>query len=317
MYAAINNMRAGLRVSPCLLFRCFPNINIGMTIISASRRTDIPAFYGDWFIDKINRGECHVVNPFNGKVDVVSLKPSDVDGFVFWSRNYAPMLKNLKRLHGMDYRFYCQLTINCYPRFIDPASPSLEKSARMAHALREAFGPRAVVWRYDPIMITSATPVDWHIENFSKIASALKGFTDTCVISFIDWYKKLDRNLLPVLEKNGVSYGHPSMVQLQNIANVFTQIAAASGVKTEGCCEPDSNLPPTACIDPVRLADITGKDFSKIARVPSRKSCNCAASKDIGAYDSCIMGCACCYANRSRQYSLKRRNSIASTDMAL
>ncbi|MBI4665950.1 MAG: DUF1848 domain-containing protein [Nitrospinae bacterium] len=290
-----------------------------MAIISASRRTDIPAFYGDWFMDKVRKGHCMVVNPFNGSATTVSLKKEDVDGIVFWSRNYAPMLKNLRALYGMGYRFYCQCTMLDYPRFLDPATPAPGKSARIAHSIRSEFGPRSVVWRYDPILITAKTDFRWHLERFKRLAKSLEGATDTCVISFVDWYRKLDRNLKPVLAANDASLIGVPPEEMAALAQEMAGAAGNHGMTLESCCEP--GLAPmigkTACIDIDRLSDVTGKDLTSIPKKPTRPACACAESKDIGAYDTCVMGCAYCYANRSRAASFINRRAIKPEDISL
>ena len=282
-----------------------------MTIISASRRTDIPALYGDWFMDKIGKGGCLVANPFNGKVERVSLALEDVNGIVFWSRNYRPMLKRLRSLNDMGYRFYCQFTIIGYPRFIDPGSPAPDMSARTARMIRESFGTRAVVWRYDPIMLTSVTDAKWHARNFTSLLEKMEGATDTCVISFIDRYRKLERNLFPLLEKRGVTYYDPARDELENLAGQMALLAEKRGITVESCCEPKlSAVGKTSCVDPLRLSDVAEQDLSAVRKAPTRAGCRCAYSKDIGAYDTCVLGCAYCYANNSRKRSMANRRAI-------
>lgn len=296
-----------------------------MTIISASRRTDIPAFYGDWFMDKIARGYCVVKNPFNGKSETVSLKPEDVDAFVFWTRNPAPFLKHLDKLYKRGFKFYLQQTTIGYPKFIEPASPEPEKAAESAKRIAKKFGPRTLVWRYDPIVLTSATTAGWHIQNFSKCLQLLTGVTDTCVISFIDMYKKLDLNFFPLLEKEGVEFLNPSKAELLTLVTKMTKLAKKAGIYVETCCEPGftlttsptnqrmlegvigaagfANISPTSCIDPRRLEDVAGKPSFTNVKVPTRKGCNCVCAKDIGAYDTCTFACAYCYANHSQAKS--------------
>ncbi|VAX21844.1 hypothetical protein MNBD_NITROSPINAE01-1343, partial [hydrothermal vent metagenome] len=180
-----------------------------MTIISASRRTDIPAFYGAWFMDKIARGHCVVKNPFNGKSETVSLTLTDVDAFVFWTRNPAPFIKHLDKLCDMGFKFYFQMTCIGYPRFLEPATPEPAKAIESAKQIVKKFGPRSLVWRYDPIILTSATNANWHLQSFAKVLNLMKDITDTCVISFVDMYKKLDRNFFPLLKKEGVDFLNP------------------------------------------------------------------------------------------------------------
>ncbi|MBF0290709.1 MAG: DUF1848 domain-containing protein [Nitrospinae bacterium] len=291
-----------------------------MPVISASRRTDIPAIYGAWFMDKIEKGECRVMNPFSGKVDTVSLKLSDVDGIVFWSRNYRPMIENLKRLHDMGYRFYCQFTINGYPRFLERSSPAVSLAVKTAHELCGLFGPKTVVWRYDPIILTSATDYEWHMKNISMIADGLNGATDACVMSFVDWYRKVDRNLNPVLQSRGLTADNPSAGEMKAFAIAMGDVARSRGLRIAACCEPDvegHEIPRASCVDSVRLSQVTGKDLRRLPPAPTRAGCGCRASRDIGAYDTCPLGCAYCYASRSREISLAKMKGTKREDMSL
>lgn len=291
-----------------------------MAIISASRRTDIPAWYSAWFMDKINRGFCEVSNPFNGRVERIPLGVKDVDGIVFWSRDYRPMMDHLPRLLDMGYRFYFQFTIIGYPEYIDPGSPSTAIAAETAHELCKKFGPRCVVWRYDPVMLTSHTGVGWHLDNFRELCGRLRGAADTCIISFIDYYKKLDRNLFPALKESGVAFSKPGWEELRGLAQELAHIAGGHGLRVTACCEPELKLEtvaPASCVDRERLGAIAGAGFSDVKTNPTRKGCRCAASKDIGAYDTCPSGCAYCYANNSRELSAKRMRAISETGLAL
>lgn len=291
-----------------------------MPVISASRRTDIPALYGAWFMDKIKKGECKVMNPFNGKVDTVSLRLADVDGIVFWSRNYRPMLENLERLHEMGYRFYCQFTINGYPRFLERSSPSIETAVSAAKRLNALFGPKTVVWRYDPIILTSLTNADWHLRNISKIADGLNGSTDTCVTSFVDWYRKVDKNLPAALEAQGLEAIRPSSAEMKELALAMAEVVRSRGMKLASCCEPDlegDHIHRASCVDKFRLTEVTGKDLLRLPSAPTRAGCGCHASRDIGAYDTCPLGCAYCYASRSRKTSLSRLKAVERGGMML
>ncbi len=286
---------------------------VPLGVISVSRRTDIPAWYSGWFMDKVDKGYCHVANPFNGKVEIVSLAREDVDAMVFWSRNYKPALPHLRRLSDMGYRFYFQFTIVGYPRFIDSYIPSAQSACRTAHDLNSAFGDRSVVWRYDPIMLTSITHEKWHVTNFERLCRLLEGATDQCIISFVDYYRKLDRNLFPLLEDRGVKYFKPERKTLDELAEKLWLTASRYGIKVTACCEPELNssrVTSSSCIDPGRLQDITGKELDGAVTRPTRKGCLCAASKDIGAYDTCLARCAYCYANRSHAKNVENYRAI-------
>jgi len=271
-------------------------------------------------MDKIARGFCHVSNPFNGKVEQVSLKPEDVDAIVFWTRNCGPMLEALPRLADIGYRFYFQFTIIGYPKIIDPGSPAAGTAVELAHKLRKSYGPRCAIWRYDPIVLTSITPERWHLENFGRLAQTLEGAADTCVISFIDHYKKLDRNFDPVLDEHGATMADPGWDALKALAEKLARIAGRHGIALATCCEPQlglADVPQGRCIDPARLADVTGRELSGLKTNPTRRDCLCAVSKDIGAYDTCPAGCAYCYANFSRARSKTNLKKLKPSALSL
>jgi len=164
-------------------------------ILSASRRTDIPAFYGEWFRNRLRAGWCETRNPFSGQVYRVSLLPRDVLGWVFWSRNYEPFLGALRELHDSGQRFICHFTITNFPRVLEPRVPPLDAAIATARRLAAAFGPDVVQWRYDPILLTQLTPPEWHEGNFAALAGRLEGSARRCIFSFPTMYRKTVRNL--------------------------------------------------------------------------------------------------------------------------
>ena len=138
-------------------------------IISASRRTDIPAFYSEWMLHRLKAGYCTVANPFNrNQVSRISLRPEDVDAIVFWTRNPRPLMRYIPELDSQGYRYYFQFTILGYPREIDPKSPTAAAAVQTFHELSERLGPTRVIWRYDPIVFTGLTPPAFHRENFQR-----------------------------------------------------------------------------------------------------------------------------------------------------
>ena len=140
-------------------------------IISASRRTDIPALYSKWFMNRIRAGYCRVPNPRNTKqVSRVSLRPSDVEAIVFWSKNPAPLLPHLRELDSSGFRYYFQFSLNDYPWALEPNLPSLSDRTDTFKDLGRILGPSRVVWRYDPIIISNLTPFEYHREMFAWIA---------------------------------------------------------------------------------------------------------------------------------------------------
>ena len=147
-------------------------------IISASRRTDIPAFYAEWMARRLKEGYCTVANPYNrNQVTRISLTPEDVDAIAFWTRNPRPLMLYLDELDSRGYRYYFQFTILGYPREVDPKSPSAETAVEAFCDLAERLGPRRVIWRYDPILFTGMTSPAFHQENFQRLAESLRGHT--------------------------------------------------------------------------------------------------------------------------------------------
>lgn len=291
-----------------------------MAIISASRRTDIPAFYSAWFMDKIRKGSVLVRNPFGGAAREVSLKLADVDGIVFWSRNYGPMLDSLVALADMGYGFYLQFTIIGYPKWLDPGSPKIDKAVRTAHLLAKSFGPKAVVWRYDPILLAEGMDAAWHMGNFRRVAEMMEGAADECVTSFADFYAKFAKTLPRIMEQNGAPLASPTRGEPRRLMEELAHMAARRGMRLSACCEPEDirgSSPPSACVDGARLEAIIKKGLPGIPGKPTRKLCNCRQSADIGAYDTCPAGCAYCYATRSRQGAAARMGAIRPQDDGL
>ena len=160
-------------------------------VISASRRTDIPAFYSKWFMNRIREGWCGVPNPFNRhQVSRISLKSQDIHVIVFWTRNAHPMLQHLEELDERGYKYYFQYSVLGYPREVDPKSPSLRSSIKTFSELSEKIGPEKVIFRYDPIVFTETMDEQYHLDKFEEISSSLQGKTNRCVISIVDDYKK-------------------------------------------------------------------------------------------------------------------------------
>ena len=175
-------------------------------IISASRRTDIPTYYCEWLFNRIKEGFVYVRNPMNvHQISKISLSPDVVDGIVFWTKNPVPMLDKLDELQ--DYAYYFQFTVNSYGKDIEANIPS--KNDVIVPAFRELsrkIGAEKVIWRYDPIMLTSKYTIDYHVNYFNELAKRLSGYTHKCVISFVDFYRNTqthlkDLDILPLGEK--------------------------------------------------------------------------------------------------------------------
>ena len=264
-------------------------------IISASYRSDIPAFHGDWFLAALTAGEVAVMNPYNRRPSMVDLRPAAVDGYVFWTRNARPFARALSAVAAQEKPFVLQYTIIGYPGSLDAnvIDPSL--AIANARQIARAYGKRVMVWRYDPILLTPETETAWHRANFVRLADALAGITDEVVVSFAQLYAKSARNLA----KAGVAWRLADLAEQAALIADLREAAARRGMSLSLCTQPDlsagSGVPGARCIDAVRLADIAGRPVPTVTK-GNRPGCLCAESRDIGAYESCVHGCKYCYA---------------------
>lgn len=270
-------------------------------IVSASYRTDIPAFYGEWFMKRLAAGFCRVANPYGGKPYEVSLRAGDVDGFVLWTRNIAPLAGDLAEIAEIA-PFVVQFTLTGYPRALEPGALDADRAVADIRQLAGTYGPRAVVWRYDPIMDTGLTPAAWHRDTFARLAAMLAGAVDEVTVSFAQIYAKTRRNLDEAARRHDFAWHDPADGEKCALAAELTDIAAAHGMRLTVCSQAAyvvQGAAPARCIDADRLSDIAGKPIK--ARVKgNRPDCLCHESRDIGAYDSCPQGCVYCYAVKSR-----------------
>lgn len=277
-------------------------------IVSASYRTDIPAFYGDWFMRRLAAGACMVTNPYGGPRYRVPLAIGDVDGFVFWTRNPAPFLSRLERVRGLGYPFVVQFTVLGYPAAIDRSVPPAGFQVETFRRLARAYGPDAAVWRYDPVLLSSLTPPAFHRDNFAALCRRLAGSTDEAVISFVTPYRKSRRNLDAASRKHGFRWREAETSEAADLAGEFARVAAGSGMKVTVCSQPGFRVPsvgPARCIDAERLSRVAGFRIAA-RRKGNRPGCLCHEARDIGAYDTCPHGCAYCYAVSDRDEAVGR-----------
>ncbi|MEE8623225.1 MAG: DUF1848 domain-containing protein [Alphaproteobacteria bacterium] len=277
-------------------------------IISASYRTDIPAFYGAWFMARLDAGFCRVANPYGLQVYEVPLTPETVDGFVFWTKNPGPFLKHLPAIRNRGFAFVVHTTLNGYPRALEYSAPEPERSIAYMFEIAAAYGPRAGVWRYDPVTVTSLTPLAWHEKNFAALARALEGATDEVVVSFAQIYRKTRRNMAAAARAFGFDWRDPEDGEKRELLARLADLARRSGMRLTLCSQPEYLAPgasPARCIDAARLGEVAGRPIAAVEK-GNRPGCLCAASRDIGAYDSCPMGCVYCYAVQNRALARKR-----------
>ncbi len=271
-------------------------------IVSASRRTDIPACYAEWFFRRIRAGFADVRNPIQPRqVRRVSLRPEDLDGLVFWTRNPAPMLPRLGEIPPVP--FYFQVTLTGYGPDLEPGLPDEADRVEAIRRLADRIGPDRVVWRYDPVLLTTEHTIPRRLERFADLSARLAGATRRCVISFLDPYRKI----AGAMAAYGLSA--PDEAQVMALAEGLSDIGRQRGLELRACAEPwdlsSFGIRPSRCIDASLLENIGGRPLGRRRDPHQRPACGCDASVDIGAYDTCPHGCVYCYANRNRATALR------------
>jgi hypothetical protein len=283
-------------------------------IISASYKTDIPAFYGPWFMRRLHAGYCKMVNPYGRQIYTIPLTPDAVDGFIFWTKNIGPFLASLPEIRRLGYPFLVQYTITGYPRELEERVLDAAHTVASLRTVAETYGPAVPVWRYDPILITSLTPPDWHRRNFASLAHSLQGATDEVVVSFAQVYKKARRNLNEAAHTSGFSWHEHEATQLEAARELVADlagIAAVHGMRLTICSQNMLHTPGVTqearCVDAERLERVSGRALlGRIKLRGNRAECGCYASRDIGEYDTCPHGCVYCYAVLNRDLALAR-----------
>lgn len=271
-------------------------------IISASRRTDIPKFYADWFYNRVLEGYCTYPNPFDAnKVNVVSLRREDVDVFVFWSKDPKPLMRYLSDLDNMSYNYYFQFTINGYMKIFEPNLPPLIELVDTFRELSDYIGPDRVIWRYDPIIMSNVTSANYHYKQFYDIAGQLKGYTKRVIISLLDDYRGSGSRLKKLLNQNiQVDCINLNDLLLQDLLKSMAYIARDNNMAIQSCAEGASLIPlgimPGKCVDEKLIKTVFGIEVSSKKDPSQRLACGCVVSKDIGIYDTCGHDCVYCYA---------------------
>lgn len=264
-------------------------------IVSASRRTDIPAYYSEWLVNRFREGYACVRNPFNpAQIGRIPLSPEAVDGIVFWTKNPLPLMNRLGAFE--PYPYYFQFTLTAYGQDVERNVPS--KNGVVIPAFRELsrrIGRERMIWRYDPIFLSDRYTPDYHARYFDEIAKRLSGCTEKCVISFLDFYRNTQTNL------HGLGVRPMAEEAMRSLARRLAEIAARYQMVVESCAEPidlsDCGVAHGHCVDGALFERLTGRRLNLGRDGNQRKDCGCAASVDIGAYNTCPNGCLYCYAN--------------------
>lgn len=278
-------------------------------ILSVSRRTDIPNYYSEWFLNRLREGFLYVRNPMNAhQVSRIDLSPDVVDCIVFWTKNPENMLGKLEYLR--DYTCCFQFTLTGYGRDIEPGLP--DKRGRLIptfQRLSEKLGKEKVIWRYDPIFINRKYTEEYHLRAFEEMAGSLAAYTERVVISFVDMYAKMRRNTA------GLEIAPVPEDAMLRLAGKLAEIASANHLEIEACAEQidlrEAGIRHGSCIDKNLIERLLGYRLTGGKDRNQRPECGCLESVEVGTYHTCLNGCKYCYANFS---DAKVRESIKRYD---
>lgn len=293
-------------------------------IVSASRSTDIPAFYSDWFLERVKSGYSVWINPFNQEHYRVSFE--DTRMIVFWSKNPKPLLRRLDEIEALGYRqYYFQFTLNDYvAEGLEPNVPNVEERIDTFRRLVDRIGKERVIWRFDPLLLTDKISIDVLLDRIAKIGRQLKGYTEKLVFSFIDIasYRKVQKNLAglncrELSKEDQISFAQGlSQLNMElslELSTCAEQVdLSAYGIKHNKCV--DDELMMRLFHDDAALMDFIGAEYDMLdgwqikkskKDKGQRKACGCIVSKDIGMYNTCPHLCRYCYANFSDELVMK------------
>ncbi|CUU72662.1 DUF1848 domain-containing protein [Campylobacter hyointestinalis] len=270
-------------------------------IINTGGRTDSVQYYAKWLLKRFEEGYVLSRNPlFPNKVSRYELDPCTVDCVVFCSKNYEPILKNIRSITD-KFNTYFHYTITAYGKDIEPGVPSIDKSIQTLQKLSEIVGKNSIVWRYDPVLFTKIYTLDTHIKTFGYMAKQIVPYVQRCIFSFVEMYKRLEVNM-PELKAL-------SEADKDAIARELGAIANAQGLYIQTCGTNGDyskyGIQTSGCMTLEMLGNANGVKFKDLKHKGMRQGCHCIESRDIGAYDSCLNGCKYCYANKSPKKAIQ------------
>jgi hypothetical protein len=275
-------------------------------ILSVSRRTDIPAFYAGWFINRLNAGEVYIRNPFNPRqVTHLIIPPENIDCIVFWTKNPGPLLSRRELLDSFGIPYYFLFTVTPYGRNIEPNLHDVPEIITLFQDLSETIGRERVIWRYDPIIFTPDMDEKYHADRFAAMCGKLAGFTDRCIVSFLAPYKKVLKNC------RDLDIQLPDVHRMRNMLIKLKETADTYSIEMKSCAAAEDyaelGIEPSECIDSKLVSKITDKPIPYKKDPSQRKECRCTRSIDIGAYNTCTHGCLYCYANTNHKTASENR----------
>lgn len=266
-------------------------------ILNTGARTDTVQFYSDWLLKRLKEGVVYTRNPlFPHKVTCYQLSPDKIDVVLFCSKNYAPILPRLNEITD-KYRTYFHYTITAYGKDIEPGVPSIDESIETLIELSKKVGKGRVAWRYDPLLLTEKYTIEVHEKTFNYIAKRVAPYIDRCIFSFVEMYKKLEKNmpeLIPIKAEDK-----------ERLAGILGRAAKEHGFKIQTCGTngdyTEYGIESSGCATLEILGQANGCEFKDLKHRGLREGCHCIESRDIGQYDTCLNGCKYCYANKSPQ----------------
>lgn len=272
-------------------------------ILSVSRRTDIPAFYAEWFMNRLRAKEVYVRNPFNTHlISKIPLSPENVDAIVFWTKNSKPLHQYLDEIDNLGYKYYFQFTITPYKKDMEENIEDKKNIIETFKTLSSKIGSEKVILRYDPVILNDKYNIDFHKKSFDRLCSLLAPYTNKIIFSFLDDYKKIAKN---IKELNIKEIKEDEMLIM---AKYFAETAKKYNLSIESCAEmidlKQFGIRHGKCIDDRLIEKITGYKI-KADKDKQREACGCIKCIDIGEYNTCLHKCLYCYANINKDVAFK------------
>ncbi len=264
-------------------------------ILSVSTRTDIPAYYGDWFMNWLEQGYFYIKNPYNKNlVTKLDVSVENIDCIVFWTKNGIDFTKHLARIIKLNYPFYFQYTITGYDEDIEKLKYAKKEIIDNFIMISKMIGHKKIILRYDPILISNKYTIDYHIKAFKRLIDLVHPYTNKVVISFLDIYPKIEKKL----KKHDLR--KPTYEEINQIAYEFSKITKPYNLVLATCAEEVDlakyDIIKNSCIDAELIEQITNKKLTKFIKANKREECQCLQHIDIGEYDTCLADCTYCYA---------------------
>ena len=272
-------------------------------IISASRRTDIPCYYSEWFLNRLKEGYALIPNPWNAnRLGRIELSPCNVDCIVFWTKNPAPMMCRLPLINEMGYSYYFEFTITAYGKDIERNLPRKKETVETFKRLSDKIGSKSVDWRFDPIIKSERFSKEWIVDQFAELCKELHDYTERCIFSFVDDYSHT-RDRIDLINRS----------DMYEIAKNISSTADAFHLPVFSCSEEIDlsglGIEHSSCIDQKKIEQLIGSPIIAQKDKGQRLACGCIESIDIGAYDTCVNGCSYCYATHNEKNVQRRRQN--------